>query len=162
MHSAGCGCLIAAGQVGRGRSVFQQRFEHGVWSARNGKHLIENYYRSRGCVHAGCTNAFAAGGHGLSFGFAIERSGSDAGATAFARSQCRTGGIAGSFGGSDCFAERFEVARFAQQQVTQTVSLRSATLISGDHRKLTVCVTKLSDNLSRSGGTGRRARLRGV
>ncbi len=98
MPGAGGSRAVATGQVRRGRSVFQQRLEHCVWSARNGKHPIENYYRRRGRVHAGCTNAFVAGGHWLALGFAINCARGDAGTAAFARSQCRTGGIAGRVG----------------------------------------------------------------
>ena len=114
MPGVGGSHTVAAGQVGRGRSVFQQRLEHCVWSARNRKHLVKNYYRSRDGVHVGSTDAFAAGGDRLSFGLTIERAGSDAGTAAITRRECCTGRITGSFGGSDRFAERSEIVRKTQ------------------------------------------------
>ena len=111
MPGAGGGSVVAAGQVRRGRPVFQQCFKHCLWSARNGKHPIEDHYRSGRGVYADRLNAFAAGGHRHAFGFAINDTGGDthAGAATVARDQRCSGRLAGSTGERDGFAKRFEV-----------------------------------------------------
>jgi len=62
MSDPGCGCAITAGQIRRGRSVFQQRFEYSVWPTRYGKYSVENHDRSGRGFHAHRFDAIAAGG----------------------------------------------------------------------------------------------------
>ena len=43
MHHPGCNDLASAGKVRRGRAIFQFGFEHGVWAARDGDVVGEDY-----------------------------------------------------------------------------------------------------------------------
>jgi hypothetical protein len=107
----GGGGAITAGQIRRRRFVFEQRIEHSVWSARNGEHPIEDYYRRCGCIYVDRVNALVAGGDWLALGFDINRTRSDAyaGAATIACSQRRSSRLAGSTSDGDGFASCFEV-----------------------------------------------------
>src|SRR5258705_10425700 len=50
---------LTAWQVGRRRSIFQQRIEYRFWPSRHGKRLVEDYYWRRSRLHAFCADAFA-------------------------------------------------------------------------------------------------------
>ena len=97
MPGVGGGCAVTAGQIGRRRSVFQQRFEYGVWTTRYGKHSIEDYYRSGGGFHAHRLDAITAGGNGEPFGVAVKCTGSDAHTAAVAGGQLNSSSVAGDF-----------------------------------------------------------------
>jgi hypothetical protein len=77
MHCVGSSHSFAAGQIWRGRLVFQFSFEHCFRSARNGKHSVEDYDWRSGRVHVDCANALFAGSNGHAFGFAIDYVGSN-------------------------------------------------------------------------------------
>jgi hypothetical protein len=97
VHGTGGGGAVTAGQIGRRRSVLQQRFEYGVWPTRHRQHLIQDHYRSGRGFHAHRTDAIAAGGNRKSLGVAIDRTGSNAHTAGVARSQRHSSGVTGDF-----------------------------------------------------------------
>ena len=111
MRSVGYRSALTTRQVRRRRSLFQQRVEHGVWSTRDGEHLVEDHDWGRGRLHAFCPDAFAAGRNGFPFGFAIDCAGGDsyAGAGSISRSDHNSGGFACWFG-RRCAIESAEVS----------------------------------------------------
>ncbi len=52
MHRVGGGDIAAARQVGCGRFIFEQSFEHSVWPSRHSEHSGKDYHRSGGSFHA--------------------------------------------------------------------------------------------------------------
>jgi hypothetical protein len=61
----------SAGKVRRGRAIFQLGFEHGVWAARDGDVVGQDYDWRRGCLFPAGVVSLAAGNHGHEFGPAI-------------------------------------------------------------------------------------------
>ena len=74
MRSFGGGDITAAWQVGCGRSVFEQSFEHGVWPARHREHTGEDNHRRRGSFHADRLDAFLAWYNWFAFRVAVNGS----------------------------------------------------------------------------------------
>ncbi len=71
MHRFGSGDFAAAWQVGCGRFIFEQSFEHSIWPARHREHPGKDYYRSSGGFHADSFDALVAGYNGLAFRVAV-------------------------------------------------------------------------------------------
>ena len=71
MRSFGGGDITAAWQVGCGRFIFKQSFEHSVWPSRHSKHPGKDHNRSRGSFHADRFDALLAGYNWFAFRFAV-------------------------------------------------------------------------------------------
>jgi len=67
----GGGGIAAAWQVGCGRFIFEQSFEHSVWSARHSEHPGKDYNRRGGSFHANRFDALLAGSNWFAFSVAI-------------------------------------------------------------------------------------------
>ena len=77
MHHPGCYDPAPAGKVRRGRAIFQFGFEHGVWAARDGDVVGQDYdWRCGWFLPAGVVS-LAAGNHGHEFGPAIRLAGTN-------------------------------------------------------------------------------------
>ena len=71
MRHLDCHDTVAAGKVRRGRAIFQFGFEHGVWAARDGDVVGQDYDWRRGCFLSAGVVSLAAGNHGHELGPAI-------------------------------------------------------------------------------------------
>ena len=127
MHHSGGNDPAPAGKVRRGRVILQFGFEHGVWAARHGDVVGQDYHWCRGCFLSAGVVSLAAGNHGHEFGPAI-RLACTSSAT-FARSD--TPGLADNCGarrsadidGSDAgvaAAVKEEIAQALKVNVRQT------------------------------------------
>ncbi len=61
MHGFGGGDIAATGEVWCGRFIFEQSFEHGLWSAWHRQPPGKDYDRCRGSFHADRSDALLAG-----------------------------------------------------------------------------------------------------
>ena len=71
MHHPGSHDPAPAGKIRRGRAIFQFGFEHGVWAARDGDVVGQDYDWRRGCFLSAGAVSLAAGNHGHELGSAI-------------------------------------------------------------------------------------------
>jgi hypothetical protein len=60
MRCVDCGGAAAAWQVGCGRFVFEQSFEHSIWPARHSERPGKDYNRRGGGFHADRSDALVA------------------------------------------------------------------------------------------------------
>lgn len=61
----------SAGKIRCGRAIFQFGFEHGVWAARDGDVVGQDYDWRRGCVLSAGAMSLAAGNHRHELGPAV-------------------------------------------------------------------------------------------
>ncbi len=71
MRSFGGGDITAAWQVGCGRFIFKQSFEHSIWSAWHRERPGKDYNRRGGSFHANRLDALLAGYNWLAFRVAV-------------------------------------------------------------------------------------------
>ena len=136
MPGAGGGDTFAAGQGGCGRAIFQHSFEHCFRTARHGEPFGKDHDRSGGGVYVDCAGVGITDPEWLAFSVAVS-------------TRKRTGGNTHTVSGAAVFTGRAgSITRCEQVAVFE-----NGTAIIAEPSKLTSC---------RSGGTGRRARLRGV
>jgi hypothetical protein len=163
VHHSDCYNPAPAGQVRRGRAIFQFGFEHGVWAARDCDIVGQDYDWRRGWFLPAGVVSLAAGNHGHELGSAIRLAGTDTASlaridTSSIADACGARGPTNIDGSDACVAAavKEEIAPALKANVRQTSARRASTT---DKRSSDI---KHPSRTSRSGGIGRRARLRGV
>jgi hypothetical protein len=73
MRCVGGSDITAAWQVGCGRLILEQSFEHCVWSARHSEHPGKDHNRRRSSFHVNRLDAVLAGDHGFALCVAVDR-----------------------------------------------------------------------------------------
>jgi hypothetical protein len=176
VHHPDCGDSAATGQSRRGRVVLQHALEHGLRPTWHGESACEDHDRRSGCVYVDSVDAWFADFQWLTLGAAIDtrerargepESGGDARATIRAcdvtriRARNVTSSTCCVASGESVIAgsRKSQGTRCAEQSSKRTVLNNGGSFVEiipaimAAPSKLTSC---------RSGGTGRRARLRGV